>query len=139
MQGEMPLNGRITRMLAALRDPASLLRLSGPDLDLTLRLLRRARLLGLVAHRLAAEQLAQFPQRVVDQLMSARNMVDARVRLVRWELRQLARALQPRTRPVVVRRVALSVAWLAACHRPLLTESICWCLKPSSARWKPNA
>lgn len=97
------LNERISRMLAVLREPASLLRTSGPDLDLTLRQLRRARLLGLVAYRLGETQLAQLPARVADQLISARNMVEARVRLVRWELRQLARALEPsRERPVVV-------------------------------------
>ncbi len=99
----MPLSQRITRMLDALREPASLLHLSGPDLDLTLRVLRRAKLLGLVARRLTPVQLAQLPSRVVDQLVSAANMVDARVRLARWELWHLQRALQPTpARPVVV-------------------------------------
>ena len=99
----MPLSVRMVRMLDALREPGSLLLLTGPDLDLTLRVLRRAKLLGLVAQRLAPAQLAQLPARVVDQLESARNMVEARVRLARWELWHLARVLQPApTQPVVL-------------------------------------
>lgn len=79
----------------ALRDPGAVPALSGGELDLLLRLARRARLLG----RLAAELehralLTSLPAAAEEQLRSALVMAEARARAISWELRCLARALE---------------------------------------------
>lgn len=81
-------------VLAALDNPAELPGWRVTDLDLVLRLLRRARLLGRVAWRLRETGgLDALPPAAQDQLQGALAMVEARERLVRWELGRLARAL----------------------------------------------
>jgi hypothetical protein len=78
-----------------LSDPAALLGLSTRELDLALRLARRARVLGrLAAHLESTGRLAQLPPTAQEQLRSALVMVEARARATRWELRCLARALE---------------------------------------------
>lgn len=91
-------------ILAVLREPAVLTAWGGPKLDLALRQLRRLKLLAQVGERLAQQHLLDaFPQRVTDQFQSAMTMAEARARLARWELTQLARVLEPSPRnPVVV-------------------------------------
>ncbi len=82
------------RALALLRDASGLSRLPPAELDLALRLIRRARLLGRLA--VAAERagsLQQLPGNAIDQLSSARVVAGARVRSARWELDRLDRAL----------------------------------------------
>jgi hypothetical protein len=89
---------------AAVRDPASLAGIAPAQLDLTLRVMRRLRLLGRVAWQLDSRGLLRnFPPIVIEQLRSALVLAEARSRLLRWELVQLANCLQPATHgPVVV-------------------------------------
>jgi hypothetical protein len=91
-------------LLRVVRDPLQLLELQGPVLDVALRQLRRAKLLGRVGEQLhAAGRLHELPVRLRDQLQSARCVAHARARLVRWEMLQLSRILEPHAgRPVVV-------------------------------------
>ncbi len=79
---------------AALEDPLQLPGWPAADLDLVLRLLRRARLLGRVGWKLSESgQLERLPQPARDQFTSALVMVRARERLARWELECLAATL----------------------------------------------
>jgi len=79
---------------AALADPASLRALSPRELDLTIRLLRRARLLGRLAWRLRELDLTDtFAHPVPDILASALVGSEARARVARWELDRVAWAL----------------------------------------------
>ena len=79
----------------ALSDPASLLEVCPTDLDLTLRIARRARLLGRLAYRLdALGQLEVFPPVVSDQLRSALVGAQAEARTALWELDRIAWALR---------------------------------------------
>ena len=81
-------------VLRALRDPASLLRLEATELDLTLRLLRRARLLGRVAASLEAQGvLEQLGPIAADLLRGALALAESRARVARWELDRIAVAL----------------------------------------------
>jgi len=81
-------------VLAALRDPCTVPALPTAHLDLTLRLMRRARLLGRLAWRLRqAGALEAQPRVVADQLQSALVISEARARAARWELNRLAWAL----------------------------------------------
>lgn len=74
--------------------PADVIEMSVADLDLTLRVTRRARLLGLLAFRLRKENLLiRLPETAVEQLNSALAGADARDRLARWELDRIAWAL----------------------------------------------
>jgi len=82
-------------LIAALVDPRNLVSWSAPDLDLALRLLRRARLLGRVAAELdAAGLLGALPLAARDALASALIATQARARVARWELDRIAYALQ---------------------------------------------
>jgi len=82
-------------LIAALVDPCNLVSWSAPDLDLALRLLRRARLLGRVAAELeAAGLLGALPLAARDALASALIATQARARVARWELDRIAHALQ---------------------------------------------
>ena len=103
-----------TLVLAALRDPLSVPALPPPDLDLTLRLMRRLRLLGRLAWQLrAAGVLDSLPDVVTDQLLSALVLCESRVRSARWELDRVAWALRDRGE---VPLVALKgCAYLLAC------------------------
>lgn len=83
------------RVLAALREPLAVFSLPPGELDLTLRLLRRARLLGRLAQQVQSSGLLSDQPRVVaDQLESAMVRVEARQRAARWELERLAWALR---------------------------------------------
>ena len=69
--------------------------LSGADLDLALRVTRRANLLGWLAARLArADVSGTLPQLVRDHLDSAAVMAEARTRVANWELDRIAWAMQ---------------------------------------------
>lgn len=81
-------------ILRAVRDPMSLLDLGVGDLDLTLRLLRRARLLGRVAARLEEQGvLDRLGPVAADLLRGGLALADARVRAARWELDRISTAL----------------------------------------------
>lgn len=81
-------------VMAALRNPAGLVELTSCDLDLTIRLMRRARLLGRMAWQ-AREQgfSASLPRTAADHLLSALASTEARERVARWELNRLNWAL----------------------------------------------
>lgn len=82
-------------LIAALVDPRNLVSWSAADLDLALRLLRRARLLGRVAGELdAAGLLGALPLAARDALASALIAAQARARVARWELDRIAYALR---------------------------------------------
>ena len=90
-------------LLAALRDPFVLLTLPARDLDFCLRVARRARLLGRLAAAFeSAERMHELPVLVRDQLVSARVMADARVRLADWELDRIAWAMRGDATPLVL-------------------------------------
>lgn len=79
---------------SALARPEELVTRSPGEIDLALRLLRRARLLGRIAARLAtAGVLQRQPRIVADQLESALVDSMARQRTARWELDRLGHAL----------------------------------------------
>ncbi len=81
-------------VLDALRDPCAVPGLPPTQLDLTLRLARRARVLGRLASRLRqAGMLETQPRVIADQLQSALATSEARARSARWELNRLAWAL----------------------------------------------
>lgn len=81
-------------LLAALADARQMVAWSAADLDLALRALRRARLLGQVANVLVnAGLLASLPLPARDALSSALIAAEARARLGRWELDRIAHAL----------------------------------------------
>lgn len=96
------------RLLAAIREPASLAALSLRELDLSIRLLRRARLLGRVAFRLREQgMLDSLPQPVPDHLRSALVSAEARERAARWELNRIARAIDdPQLMPIALKGCA---------------------------------
>lgn len=81
-------------VLAALGDPESVMHLPAGELDLTLRTLRRGRLLGRLAFVLERRRLLQtLPRRAADALTGALATTRARARVARWELDRLAWAL----------------------------------------------
>lgn len=74
--------------------PADVAAMSVADLDLALRVTRRARLLGRLAWQLQERNLlAGMPAAAVEQLNSALAGAEARHRLARWELDRIAWAL----------------------------------------------
>ena len=84
--------GRLVR--AALQDPGSVLRLAPAELDLTIRTLRRGRLLGRLAWQVSdLELLGSLPNVARDALEGALVMARARERAARWELDRIAWAL----------------------------------------------
>lgn len=86
----------VRRLLDILiQDPSRMADLPVRELDLGLRIARRARLLGWVAHKLEdAGRLDELPAAAVDQLLSAKTMAEARARLALWELDRIAWALR---------------------------------------------
>jgi len=81
-------------LVAALSEPETLAALAPGELDLTLRVLRRARLLGRIAARLQGLGLLERQPRVVaDQLESALVDAESRRRSGLWELDRIAHAL----------------------------------------------
>lgn len=98
---------RIVRQVlrTAIVSPESLLGLSAPTLDLALRLLRRAQLLGRTAAALERAEpgcLDRLPHPAPDVLRSALVSARARARVGRWELDRLAWALASVDAPIVV-------------------------------------
>lgn len=82
------------RVLGLLRDPGSIARLTASELDLGLRVMRRARLLGRLAWQLREQGFPDaLPRTALDQLLSALVSVEAYQRVARWELDRLAWAL----------------------------------------------
>jgi hypothetical protein len=79
--------------VSVLNDPDVLLRLRPGELDLVLRVLRRLRMLGSVAHGVRHERSDCLSPRAIDQLASAKLLSDARARIARWELDRIAWAL----------------------------------------------
>lgn len=66
------------------------------EMDLALRLARRAKILGRLAANLNEAGLFELlPGTAVDQLRSGLAMADARSRLARWELDRIAWAMRP--------------------------------------------
>lgn len=88
-------DGRVrAHVVAALRDPASLTALAPGELDFTLRVLRRSRLLARIAWQLREQGLLErLPRQAQDALVGALATTEARARLARWELDRLAWAL----------------------------------------------
>ncbi|MCH9004541.1 MAG: nucleotidyltransferase family protein [Proteobacteria bacterium] len=89
MSSSPSLHQRNVRALLgrALRDPTALTEMSDADLDLTIRIARRVRLLG----RLAADlqecgAFDELPQIAKDQMQSALVLAESRARLACWEL-----------------------------------------------------
>ena len=79
---------KLQLIISALREPQRLVEASAPQLDLTIRLVRRARLLGKLATIVVAEGLIDsLPSIAQDQLQSARVIAEAQARTARWELR----------------------------------------------------
>jgi hypothetical protein len=90
---------RIVRALlgCVLRDPAALTEMSTADLDLTIRIARRVRLLGRLA--VGLQECGAFdglPQVVKDQMQSVLVLAESRARLAYWELDRIAWALSDR-------------------------------------------
>jgi len=89
--------------LAAILDPLAVPGLRDSELDLTLRVLRRMRLLGRLASQLSEHGLVEsLPPVARDQLRSAIALAEARSRLLDWELQQISRCLGPRDDDPVV-------------------------------------
>jgi len=89
--------GEVHRLLMlVIAEPEQLPTLDPAQLDMCLRLARRARLLGRLAGALdAAALLDDLPEIAADQLRSSLVMADARTRMALWELDRIARAVQP--------------------------------------------
>jgi len=82
-------------VIAALRDPAGIARLTAGELDLTLRLMRRAQLLGRLAwHVRAAGVHEQLPRTARDALVGALRIAEAKAHEARWELDRVVWALR---------------------------------------------
>lgn len=94
---------RATRLLCSLwAQPGCAVKLSPDDWREILGAARRARCLGHLGSRLAsAGALHLVPPRVVDHLESTTVLVARRRRALRWELRELAEALDTLPHPVV--------------------------------------
>ncbi len=81
-------------VIGALREPASVLELPAAELDLALRLMRRARLLGRLGWKLRELGLLdRLPEAASDQLLSALAVAESRRRVALWELDRIAWAL----------------------------------------------
>ena len=80
--------------------------------DRSLRLARQSRLLGLLAHRLAArpELLSRVPEPVQGHLRGAINYSAHRAQMVRMELAALAAALPPAMPVVLLKGAGLLIA-----------------------------
>lgn len=101
---------QVRRLLqSVLLDPATIEDMSSEDLDLLLRVARRARLLGTVAKDLQeCGQFESLPQVAKDHLLSALVLADSRARLAKWELDRIAWALRdhPEIRPIAMKGCA---------------------------------
>lgn len=82
-------------MVDAIKRPHEVAAWPAADIDLILRVLRRARLLGRLGEDLAdAGLLDALPAQARDALSSARIIAQARARVARWELDRVAYALR---------------------------------------------
>lgn len=93
----------------ALRNPDAVAGMTAADLDLTLRVTRRVRLLGRLAADLQRAGLIEsLPQVVKDQMTSAMVLANSRARLALWELDRIAWALSDHsnTNPIVMKGCA---------------------------------
>jgi hypothetical protein len=91
-------------LVSVVQDPPSLARMEGRHLDLALRVLRRAQLLGRVGEQLRElGLLTSLPAVARDQLESAMLAAEHRKRMGLWELNRIEWALRdlPLTRPIV--------------------------------------
>lgn len=85
------------------RSPQEMPNLGAAEMDMTLRVGRRARLLGRVANRLRdAGHLETLSPLVADQLESMLTMAESRKRLALWELDRIDWALGDHPAPLVV-------------------------------------
>jgi hypothetical protein len=95
-----------TSLVRALRDPAAMTEMSAAELDLTVRVARRVRLLGRLAVDLQeCGMFDSLPQNVQDQLQSALVLAESRARVASWELDRIAWALSDRSdfSPIVMK------------------------------------
>lgn len=81
-------------LVRVLQDPSTLPELATPELDLALRLLRRARLLGRIAAGLTDADCARLPETAREQLDSASVLAAARTRAALWELDRVVYVLR---------------------------------------------
>ncbi len=95
---------RVRRLLvAALRDPHRIAALLPRELDLLLRVLRRARLLARIGWQLReAHLLDALPRAAVDQLRGALAHAEAQRRAALWELDRVVPALRDELPPPLV-------------------------------------
>jgi hypothetical protein len=102
------ITGIVARVVRPLADPLSLASLPPRELDLTIRLLRRARLLGRVAFRLQrAGQLDALPHPLPDHLHSSLVSAEARRRAALWEMDRISVAIGgPGIRPIALKGCA---------------------------------
>lgn len=106
-------------ILRALRDPSCLPSLPPRELDLTLRVLRRARLLGQLAwHARDSGALERLPPTASDALLGALAMAEARARVALWELDRIAWALEglPDVPLITMKGCAYALAGLPHAH-----------------------
>lgn len=99
----------------ALRNPTGVAALPPRELDLVLRVLRRARLLGRIAWQLReAGLLAAMPRAAVDHLLGALAHAEAQRRAALWELDRVVQALRDElpTPTVVLKGCAYALAGL---------------------------
>lgn len=106
------MSAAFEHLLPLLRDENHAARMRLADWDDALRLARQARLLGLIAHRLAArpELWARLPRPVRGHLTSAINYSAHRLQMVRIELRALDAALPTTSMRVVLLKGAAYIA-----------------------------
>jgi len=93
INGEKPA-AQVRRLLrTTISNPADVAKMAPGNLDLVLRLARRAGLLGRLAARLkTANKLQSVPKLPTDQLESALVNANASARLALWEMNRIARA-----------------------------------------------
>lgn len=109
----------------ALHDPHGMAAMLPADLDLTIRLLRRLRLLGTVAYRLEDAGLpGELPAVAQDQFRSAQVLAESRARLALWELDRIAHTLLKSTdvKCVVMKGCAFILSGLPAARGRIFAD-----------------
>ena len=110
MRNNSALAAQARRLLVtAINSPDTVSELPVSELDLTLRVARRARLLARLCVDLEKTgNLGLLPQVAVDQLLSARAVAHSRARLAKWELNRIEWALGQSTavKPVAMKGCA---------------------------------
>lgn len=98
-------------LVAALREPACLTRLTTPEWDILIRRARRARLLGRLAHYArTGGGMEALPARVRGNLAAGAALAGEHERMIRWELNRIDRALNRLAMPVILLKGAAYVA-----------------------------